>query len=75
MDNSQTEIPKFWGEFFQKGLNKYGCGMFGIGTSYSPDSSQFKYSIAGYCQPDTKIPEGFEIIEIPENTWARNNFV
>jgi len=70
MDNSTQEIPKFWEEFFAKGLQEKVCPMFGI--CFDADASgKFPYMIADFVKPGVELPEGFVQREIPAHTWAR----
>jgi len=70
MDSSQQEIPKFWQEFMEKGLQQKVCPVFGI--CFDADASgNFPYMIADVLKPDTKLPEGLTTREIPAHLWAR----
>jgi len=70
MDSSQQEIPKFWQEFMEKGLQEKVCPVFGI--CFDADASgNFPYMIADVLKPGTKRPEGLTIREIPAHLWAR----
>lgn len=79
-DVDLNEIPKFWEECHKDGtiktLRKNSCGaLFGdsiLGicrSDYCGSKEEFLYSIAtGY--NGKEVPKGFDICEIPENTWA-----
>ncbi len=70
MDSSQQEIPKFWQEFMEKGLQQKVCPVFGI--CFDADASgNFPYMIADVLKPGTKLPEGLTTREIPAHLWAR----
>jgi AraC family transcriptional regulator len=70
MDNSKQEIPKFWGEFFQKGLHEKVCPMFGI--CFDADANgNFPYLIGETLKPDAVVPKGMVKREIPAHLWAR----
>ena len=70
MDSSLQEIPKFWGEFMQKGLYEKVCPMFGI--CFDADASgNFPYLIGEVLQPGKEVPEGLVTREIPAHLWAR----
>ncbi len=70
MDSSQQEIPKFWQEFMEKGLQEKVCPVFGI--CFDADTSgNFPYMIADMLKPGTKLPEGLVTREIPAHLWAR----
>jgi AraC family transcriptional regulator len=68
-DTSYSEIPKFWTEHYSNGGNKQVSGKYGICFENSMDSKIFKYMIADDYNGG-EIPIGFEIKEIPANTWA-----
>ena len=69
-ETSNTELPKFWTEFYKKGYGKYVKGMFGICSESKEGTSRFNYSIADPFKDNAAIPEGFEIMKIPSFTWA-----
>lgn len=70
MDSSLQEIPKFCGEFMQKGLYEKVCPMFGI--CFDADASgNFPYLIGEVLQPGKEVPEGLVTREIPAHLWAR----
>lgn len=70
MDSSQQEIPKFWQEFMEKGLQQKVCPVFGI--CFDADASgNFPYMIADVLKPGMKLPEGLTTREIPAHLWAR----
>ena len=70
MDSSLQEIPKFWGEFMQKGLYEKVCPMFGI--CFDADANgNFPYLIGEVLQPGKEVPEGLVTREIPAHLWAR----
>lgn len=66
---SAMEIPKFWSEFMDKGLQVHVCGVFGICHSYQV--GHFSYSIADPYVEGRPVPDGFEVFEIPAYTWAK----
>ncbi len=70
MDSSLQEIPKFWGEFMQKGLYEKVCPMFGI--CFDADANgNFPYLIGEVLHPGKEAPEGLVTREIPAHLWAR----
>lgn len=70
MDSSLQEIPKFWGEFMQKGLYEKVCPMFGI--CFDADANgNFPYLIGEVLHPGKEVPEGLVTREIPAHLWAR----
>ena len=70
MDNSIQEIPKFWAEFFQKGMNEKVCPVFGI--CFDADASgKFPYLIGDMLKPGVEVPQGLTTRVIPAHLWAR----
>lgn len=68
MDTSQAEIPLFWKGFFERGFGSVVSGWYGV--CHSPHSGNFSYTIADPYTEGTEVPTGFEVIQIPEFTWA-----
>lgn len=72
-------IPKFWGEAFKSLCNlhdpnhelikKARIGQFGVCVS-KKGCTKFDYYIAGLYQGE-KIPEGYEILQIPTHVYAK----
>lgn len=69
MDTAFAEIPKFWDEYYAKGMQNTVCGQYGICMDESTDGS-FSYLIADNCEPDAPVPTGYIKREIPAHTWA-----
>jgi AraC family transcriptional regulator len=70
MDTSAQEIPKFWNEFFQRGLQEKVIPMFGI--CFDADASgNFPYLIGEVLKHDKEVPQGLITREIPAHLWAR----
>ena len=70
MDNSLQEIPKFWEEFFRKGMNEKVCPVFGI--CFDTDASgNFLYLIGDLLKPGIELPDGLITREVPAHLWAR----
>lgn len=69
-DNSFTEIPKFWGEFFERGLCEKAHGVLGVCFD-EDDGPEFTYMIGSFCEPDAPVPEPFEKRTIAAHTWAK----
>lgn len=61
------ECPKFWDEHYQNENSKYILGMYGI--CIDDLNGSFKYMIADNYE-DKNFSDKFEVIEIPDNTWA-----
>lgn len=70
MDSSQQEIPKYWQEFFENGLQDKVCPVFGI--CFDADASgRFPYMIADFVKSGVELPEGLIQREVPAHLWAR----
>ena len=69
-DDGFSEIPKFWQEYYQKGLNKKVPGYIGVCPEEKP-GAEFSYLIGSFCEPGDAVPEGFERIEIAPHLWAK----
>jgi AraC family transcriptional regulator len=69
-ENSKVEIPEFWTEYNKAGLQEKVCGMLGICAQAEENAKEWKYGIGCERKYVKEVPEGFEIIEIPANTWA-----
>ncbi len=67
---SFQEIPKYWGEFFQKGYQKQVCPVYGICLDMCGGNGTFQYLIGDNCEADAAVPDGFVKREIPSHTWA-----
>ena len=70
MDTSTQEIPKFWNEFFQKGLHEKVCPVFGICFD-ADEHGSFPYMIGDRLAPGAAVPEGMKKREVPAHLWAR----
>lgn len=64
------ECPKFWNEHYDNGNRQYISGMYGICIDEDTPKGTFKYLIADDYIPSKNLPEEFETITIPGNTWA-----
>lgn len=69
-DNNQTEIPKFWNEYYKNGLDKKVCGMIGICEQAEDDKTSWRYGIGCEEKYVEEVPEGFEVLHLPAYTWA-----
>jgi AraC family transcriptional regulator len=69
-ENSSSEIPAFWGEYFSQELHKKVPGAIGMCGEMLSKGSEFKYGIGCCAEMVKEIPEGFEEWAIPANTWA-----
>ena len=69
-ETSFQEIPKFWGEFFQKGYQNQICPAYGICLDMCDGSGRFQYLIGDNCEADAVVPQGLVKREIPAHTWV-----
>lgn len=67
---SSTEIPQFWSQYYAEGYDSKVCGAMGICEPEKPSGDEFRYGIGCEYRPGAKVPEGFELLTIPANTWA-----
>ena len=70
MDTSTSEIPKFWQEFFEKGLQEQVCPVFGVCFDADAEGN-FPYMIADILKKGMAVPEGLKTREVPAHLWAR----
>lgn len=68
IENGQKEIPGYWNEYMSDGSHEKVCGMFGI-CEPEKKKGEFRYGIGAYWE-GKDVPAGFELITVPENTWA-----
>ena len=69
-ETSETEIPKFWDEYYAHEEYRKIPGYLGLCAQQKTDGDEFRYGIGCKASDVEGIPEGFEIIHIPEYTWA-----
>ncbi|MBQ6560324.1 MAG: AraC family transcriptional regulator [Erysipelotrichaceae bacterium] len=69
-ETSEKEIPAFWDEYYANEEYRKIPGYLGICAQKTTDSEEFRYGIGCKASDVEGIPEGFEIIHIPEYTWA-----
>ena len=70
METSTSEIPKFWQEFFEKGLQEQVCPVFGVCFDADAEGN-FPYMIADILKKGIAVPEGLKTREVPAHLWAR----
>ena len=69
-ETSEAEIPKFWDEYLaNEECRKVPCYL-GVCAQQKTGGDEFKYGIGCKASDVDGIPTGFEIIHIPEYTWA-----
>ena len=69
-ETSETEVPKFWDEYYANEEYRKVPGYLGLCAQQKTDGDEFRYGIGCKASDVKGIPEGFEIIHIPEYTWA-----
>ena len=69
-ETSEAEIPKFWDEYYANAEYRKIPGYLGLCAQQKTDGDEFRYGIGCKASDVDGIPEGFEIIHIPEYTWA-----
>ena len=69
-ETSEQEIPAFWDAYYASEELKKVPGYLGVCAQQRTDDDVFSYGIGCKASDVEGIPEGFEILHIPENTWA-----
>lgn len=69
-ETSENEIPAFWDEYYSNEEYRRIPGYLGICAQKETESAMFQYGIGCKASDVDGIPEGFEIIHIPEYSWA-----
>lgn len=69
-ETSSTEIPKFWNEYFELGLNNKVCPMIGVCAEQKSNSKNYLYGIGSEEKYVKVIPNNYDIIEIPAYKWV-----
>ena len=69
-EEGYKECPQFWTDHYKMGKGEHICGMYGICLDDDAPEGSFKYMIADDYIPAKELPEEFETVVIPENTWA-----
>ena len=69
-ETSEAEIPGFWDEYYANEEYRKIPGYLGVCAQEKTDSDEFRYGIGCRASDVEGIPEGFEIIHLPEYTWA-----
>lgn len=67
-EDATKEIPKLWEKFFS--LNSNILPKLGLNIDREMDGVNFEYIIGDEYVEDTEIPQGMDIVEVPELTWA-----
>lgn len=69
-ETCETEIPKFWDEYYANENYRKIPGYLGVCAQQKTDGDEFKYCIGCRAADVEGVPEGFEILHLPEYTWA-----
>lgn len=69
-ETSENEIPAFWDEYYGKEECRKVPGYLGICAHKKRNDGVFRYGIGCKASDVEGVPEGFEIIHIPEYSWA-----
>ena len=69
-ETSEKEIPLFWDEYYADEKLREIPGYLGICAQQKTDGDGFRYGIGCKASDVEGIPEGFEIIHLPEYEWA-----
>lgn len=69
-ESSFSDLPKFWTEYYAHSYDKIVHATLGVCEPEKPDYEAFKYGIGCEYKDRFAIPDGFEILTIPANTWA-----
>lgn len=70
VETSEKEIPVFWDEYYENEEYRKIPGYLGVCAHKKADSDVLQYGIGCKASDVEGIPEGFEIIHIPEYSWA-----
>ena len=65
-----TQIGAFWREFSEAGLQKTISTNLCAFGQMNDETKEFPYGIGDFYKAGQKIPAGFEVWQIPQNTWA-----
>ena len=69
-ETSEKEIPKFWDAYYANAEYRKIPAYLGICAQKKTAGDEFRYGIGCKASDVQGVPEGFEIVHIPEYTWA-----
>ena len=69
-ETSDKEIPKFWDAYYADEEYRKIPGYLGVCAQQKTGSDEFLYGIGCRASDIEDVPRGFEIIHLPEYTWA-----
>ncbi len=70
VETSEKEIPLFWDEYFENEEYRKIPAYLGVCEQKKTDGKEFRYGIGCKASDVGGIPEGFEILHIPEYDWV-----
>ena len=70
VETSESEIPKFWDEYYANENYRKIPGYLGICSQQKAGGAEFNYGIGCKASDVEGVPEGFKIMHLPEYTWA-----
>ena len=69
-ETGEAEIPKFWDEYYSDEALSKVPGYLGVCAQLKEGGDVFRYGIGCSAGDVEGVPSGFELIRIPEYTWA-----
>lgn len=69
-ETCEQEIPAFWDAYYASEELKKVPGYLGVCAQQKTDDDVFSYGIGCRASDVEGVLEGFEILHLPENTWA-----
>lgn len=69
-ETSDQDIPAFWDEYYANEEYRKIPGYLGVCAQKKTEGDVFRYGIGCKASDVEGVPEGFEIIHIPEYSWA-----
>ncbi len=69
-ETSKREIPEFWDEYYTNEACRKVPGYLGVCAQEKTNGDAFRYGIGCFAKDVEGVPEGFELLHLPEYTWA-----
>ena len=69
-ETCEQEIPAFWDAYYASEALRKIPGYLGVCAQQKMGDDVFSYGIGCRASDVEGVPEGFEILHLPENTWA-----
>ena len=69
-ETSETEIPKFWDEYYADEEIRKIPAYLGVCAQKKTEGDEFRYGIGCKASDLDGVPDGFELIHLPEYSWA-----